>query len=308
MSLLLRLVGRDPEPGQSREHTLLSVLAERRLRDGSPADLAALLPDVLDPPVESVGALPVDQYIGPGRRSELAADLNNLIASPALATWRQGQDLDVAGWMSSVDGKTPATIVSVAHLDEESRLLALGVVLEETLTWVRSLPGTSQLRALIVFDEVFGFIPPSPRTPPTKRPMVSLMKQARAYGVGCLVATQNPMDLDYRALSNASTWILGRLQTDADRARVVEGLGEDKKKSPVADLLKKIAPRWFVVRESKGELSILHPRWAMSGHVVFARTDDEPGNSASEGASRGQRRFGARTGTARVNSFAAFVV
>ncbi|MBI4818837.1 MAG: ATP-binding protein [Deltaproteobacteria bacterium] len=166
--------------------------------------------------------------------------------------------------MSSVEGKTPATIVSVAHLDEESRLLALGVVLEETLSWVRSLPGTSQLRALIVFDEVFGFMPPSPRSPPTKRPMVSLMKQARAYGVGCLVATQNPMDLDYRALSNAGTWMLGRLQTDADRARVVEGLGEDKKKSPVAGLLKRIAPRWFVVRDAKGELSILHPRWAMS--------------------------------------------
>ncbi|MBI4817765.1 MAG: DUF853 family protein [Deltaproteobacteria bacterium] len=264
VSLVLRLIGRDPEPGKSREHALLSVLAVRRLEAGSPADLGSLIPDVLEPGLESIGALPVDQYMSPGRRCELAADLNNLIASPAFANWRQGQDLDVGRWMAPVDGKTPATIISVAHLDDEARLLVLGVVLEETLTWVRSLPGTARLRALIVFDEVFGFIPPHPKSPPTKRPMVALMKQARAYGVGCVVATQNPMDLDYRALSNAGTWMLGRLQTDADRSRVVEGLGEDKKKSPVAALLKRISSRWFVVRDTKGELSLLNPRWAMS--------------------------------------------
>jgi hypothetical protein len=136
--------------------------------------------------------------------------------------------------------------------------------LEEARAWVRSLPGTARLRALIVFDEVYGFIPPHPKSPPTKRPMVALMKQARAYGVGCVLGTQNPMDLDYRALSNAGTWMLGRLQTDADRERVIEGLGEDKKKSAVSKLVKKIAARWFVVREASGALSILQPRWAIS--------------------------------------------
>ena len=115
-------------------------------------------------------------------------------------------------------------IVSVAHLDDEERALVLGVLLEEVLSWVRSLPGSQRLRALVVFDEVYGFLPPHPANPPTKRPLVALMKQARAFGVGVVVATQNPMDLDYRALGNAGLWCLGRLQTDADRARVVDGL------------------------------------------------------------------------------------
>ena len=133
------------------------------------------------------------------------------------------------------------------------------------LTWVRAQPGSARLKALIVFDEVFGFIPPHPANPPTKRPLVALMKQARAYGVGCVLATQNPMDLDYRALSNAGTWMLGRLQTDADRARVIEGLGEDRKKSELGNIVKRLAHRWFVVRDAKSEkLTLLNPRFAMS--------------------------------------------
>ncbi|MFN9809160.1 MAG: ATP-binding protein [Deltaproteobacteria bacterium] len=265
VSLVLRLTGRDGDPGRSREHALLSVLAEERLRRGKTASLAELLPEILEPPVAEVGALPVDAFVTPRLRGELAADLNTLIASPSFASWRRGQDLDVGRWMQSVDGKTPATIVSVAHLDDGERELVLGVVLEEVLTWVRSLPGSSRLRALVVFDEVYGFIPPHPANPPTKRPLVALMKQARAYGVGCVLATQNPMDLDYRALSNAGTWMLGRLQTDADRARVMEGLGEDRKKGQLGALVKKLGPRWFVVRDARGaKPTLLNPRWAMS--------------------------------------------
>ncbi len=265
VSLLLRLTGRDADPGRSREHALLCVLADARLSRGRTASLEELLPEVLEPPVTDLGALPIDAFISPHQRAELAADLNTLIASPAFATWRRGQDLDVARWMQPVDGKTPATIISVAHLDDEERALVLGVVLEEVLTWVRSLPGSARLKALIAFDEVYGFIPPHPANPPTKRPLVALMKQARAYGVGCIIATQNPMDLDYRTLSNAGTWMLGRLQTDADRARVMEGLGEDKKKSVLGALVKRLTPRWFVVRDAhSAKLTLLNPRWAMS--------------------------------------------
>ncbi|WP_169791330.1 ATP-binding protein [Sandaracinus amylolyticus] len=265
ISLVLRLTGRDGDPGKSREHALLSVLAEARLRRGESAPLDALVPEILEPPIGFIGALPVDAFVPARLRGELAADLNTLIASPSFASWRTGRELDVGAWMEKVDGKTPATIVSVAHLDDEERALVLGVVLEEVLTWVRSLPGSARLRALIVFDEVFGFIPPHPASPPTKRPLVALMKQARAYGVGCVLATQNPMDLDYRALSNAGTWVLGRLQTDADRARVVEALGEDEKKSQLGALVKKLSHRWFVVRDAKApELCLLQPRWAMS--------------------------------------------
>jgi hypothetical protein len=264
VSMVLRLMGRDPDPAQSRAHALLTAIAERRHAAKQPADLASLLPDVIEPPFAEIGALPVETYLGEKARAELAADLNTLIASSSLARWRQGQDLDVAKWMQPVDGKTPATIVSVAHLQDDERALALGVVLEEALAWVRSLPGTGRLRALIVFDEVYGFLPPHPKSPPTKRPLVALMKQARAFGVGCILATQNPMDLDYRALSNAGTWMLGRLQTDADRSRVIEGLGE-KKRGDIDKLVQRVAPRWFVVRTAgTNAVSLMQPRWAMS--------------------------------------------
>ncbi|UJR83526.1 ATP-binding protein [Sandaracinus amylolyticus] len=265
ISLVLRLAGREGDPSRSREHAFLSVLAERRVARGDAAPLEALVPEILDPPIVSIGALEVDQFLGARQRAELAADLNTLIASPTLASWRRGGDLDVARWMEPMDGRTPATIVSVAHLDENERALVLGVILEEVLSWVRTLPGTSRLRALVVMDEVYGLVPPHPSSPPTKRPIVSLFKQARAYGVGCVLATQNPMDLDYRALSNAGTWMLGRLPTDADRQRVMDALGEDKKKSALSAIVKKLGPRWFVARDAKGsDVALLHPRWAMS--------------------------------------------
>src|SRR6185369_11304315 len=158
------------------------------------------------------------------QRRALAAALNGLLASPSFESWRTGVALDVGSWLTPVEGRTPAVIVSVAHLDDEERALVLGVLLEELLAWTRSLPGSQRLRALCVFDEVYGFLPPHPANPPTKRPLVALMKQARAFGVGVIVATQNPMDLDYRALGNAGLWCVGRLQTDADRERVVDGL------------------------------------------------------------------------------------
>ncbi len=264
VTMVLQLVGRQADPGRSREHAFLCALAEPRLRGGADAPLEALIPLVIDPPMATLGAMPMDAFFSPKQRVELAADLNTLIASQAFAAWRMGQDLDVAKWMAPVDGRTPATIITVAHLDDGARALVLGVILEEFLAWVRSLPGTSRLRALIVFDELYGFLPPHPKDPPTKRPLVALMKQARAFGVGCILATQNPMDLDYRALSNAGTWIIGRLQTDADRKRVMEGLGEAMG-SPIADLVKKLSPRWFVFRDPKtNELTLLNPRWAMS--------------------------------------------
>jgi hypothetical protein len=328
VSLVLRLIGRPGEPGRSREHALISVLAERRLSRGDDYPLEALVADVLEPPIDAIGAMAMDEFLSSRARRELAADLNALLASPQFRAWRSGPTLDVASWMEPLivapamgvvhaanganganggnsgngangangihgangangangsngangalgahgktvgappSARTPVTIVSVAHLDDDERVLVLGVILEEVLTWVRSLQGSQRLRALIVFDELYGFLPPHPASPPTKRPLVALMKQARAYGVGCVLATQNPMDLDYRALSNAGTWCLGRLQTDADRARVLEGLGEDKKKSQLGALVKALGPRWFVVRDAKtSALSLLYPRWAMS--------------------------------------------
>ena len=269
ISLVLRLLGRDPDPAKSREHVLLSVLAERRLIAGDTAELGALLGDVLEPPVETIGALPLDEFVSKGDRKALAAALNTLLASPTFASWRTGATLDVGEWLTAKDGRTPAAIVSVAHLDDEERALVLGVVFEEVLSWVRTLPGSQRLRALIVFDEVYGFLPPHPANPPTKRPIVALMKQARAFGVGVVIATQNPMDLDYRALGNAGLWCIGRLQTDADRERVVDGLatsGAAGEARTLGKLVQRLSERWFVVRNvhAEGAPVLMQPRWAMS--------------------------------------------
>ncbi|AUX33553.1 uncharacterized protein SOCE836_057130 [Sorangium cellulosum] len=257
LSLLLRLVGRDPDPARSREHVLLAHLAERRLRERRAAGLEELLADLAAPPIAAVGALDVDEFFAPKERQALARELNTLLASPTFATWRKGAPLDVAGWLApdAQSGKTPAVIVSVAHLEDDERLLVLGLLFDQLLSWMRGLSGTSDLRALVVFDEVFGFLPPHPANPPTKRPLLALLKQARAFGVGVVLATQNPMDLDYKALSNAGAWFVGRLQTDADRERVVEGLsGADGGAGGVdaaalSATLKALPPRTFFVRD-----------------------------------------------------------
>jgi len=271
VSVVLRLLGRDPDPAKSREHVLLSVLAERRLSRGESAEIGALMHDLAEPPIAEVGALPINSFLRKTERARLAAALNSLLASPTFSSWRQGTSLDVGSWLTPRDGRTPGVVVSVAHLDDEERALVLGLVLEEVLSWVRGLPGSSRLKALVVFDEVYGFLPPHPANPPTKRPLVSLMKQARAFGVGIVVATQNPMDLDYRALSNAGLWCLGRLQTDADRARVIDGLqganrvGQDS--SALGQALAQLPPRWFVVQNAHAPEAgpiLLYPRFAQS--------------------------------------------
>jgi len=251
ISLVLRLLGRDSDPAASKDHVLLSVLAEKRLREGRTADLASLIQDIEDPPIEQVGAMAFDRLLCKTERQKLAASLNALLASPTFETWRCGVSLDVAEWLKPSNGKTPAVIVSVAHLDDQERASVLGVILEEVNGYVRGLPETSALRSLIVFDEVYGYLPPHPSNPPTKRPLVALMKQARAFGVGVVVATQNPMDLDYRALSDAGLWFVGRLQTDADRERVVEGMSGASDKEETQDLdktIKHLSNRWFLQR------------------------------------------------------------
>ena len=182
--------------------------------------------------------------------------------------------------------------MSVAHLDDDERRLVLGVVLEQFLAWVRTQAGTHHLRALLVFDEVYGFAPPHPANPPTKKPLLSVMKQARAYGVGVLVATQNPMDLDYRVLSNAGVWFVGRLQTDTDRARVVEAMSSVRgaggfEPDEVADAIKRLAPRWFVARNAvpgagRGALAV------EDDAVVAARADDARGSAPRRARAPGQ--------------------
>lgn len=273
LSLLLRLLQREADPARSREHVVLSLLAERRLSSGQHAPLEALLGDLTRPPISTVGAMSLDDFLPPKERTSLCQSLNTLLVAPTFAAWRKGAALDVGAWLKRrPDAKTPAVIVSVAHLDDDERALVLGLLFDELLRWIRTLPGTSDLRALVVFDEVHGYIPPHPANPPTKRPLLALLKQARAFGVGLVLATQNPMDVDYKALSNAGVWLVGRLQTDADRERAVEGLagsdaGAGGLTAPeLAIALKSLPKRTFFMRNvhRSPACHLLETRWCLS--------------------------------------------
>jgi hypothetical protein len=256
LSMILRLLRRDADPASSREHVLLATIAEHQITRGAGCSLESLLRALEAPPIESIGALTVDDFVAPNERRELAAALNALLASPSFAAWRTGTALDVGEWLRPrEDRRAPAVIVSLSHLDDDERIETLAVLLEEARAWVRTLPGTDALRALIVLDEAYGLLPPHPANPPTRRPLVSLLKQGRAYGVGLVVATQNPMDLDYRALSNAGLWFVGRLQTDGDRKRVIEGLTAESSAKSVGKSLsatvRNLKARWFVLRNAR---------------------------------------------------------
>jgi hypothetical protein len=220
---LLALVGIDADPITSREHILIAQLLDHAWRAGRDLQLSDLVREVQDPPLTRVGSLDLETFYPAKQRTELAMRLNNLLASPGFAGWMEGDPLDVARLLHTPEGRPRLSILSIAHLSEAERMFFVTILLNEVLAWVRSQSGTSSLRAILYMDEVFGYFPPV-ANPPSKKPMLTLLKQARAYGLGIVLATQNPVDLDYKGLSNAGTWFLGRLQTERDKARVLEGL------------------------------------------------------------------------------------
>ena len=220
---LLALLGVTADPVTSREHILLSNVLGQAWRDGRSLDLAGLIHEIQQPPFKRVGVVDLDTFFPAKDRLEFGMRLNNLLASPSFASWLDGEALDVQRLLYTPEHKPRLSIISIAHLTDAERMFFVTILLNEVIAWMRSQPGTGSLRAILYMDEVFGFFPPT-ANPPAKKPMLTLLKQARAYGLGCVLATQNPVDLDYKGLSNAGTWFLGRLQTERDKARVIEGL------------------------------------------------------------------------------------
>lgn len=220
---LLALLGVTADPVTSREHILLSNVLGQAWRDGRSLDLAGLIHEIQQPPFKRVGVVDLDSFFPAKDRLEFGMRLNNLLASPSFASWLDGDALDVQRLLYTAENKPRLSIISIAHLTDAERMFFVTILLNEVIAWMRSQPGTGSLRAILYMDEVFGFFPPT-ANPPAKKPMLTLLKQARAYGLGCVLATQNPVDLDYKGLSNAGTWFLGRLQTERDKARVIEGL------------------------------------------------------------------------------------
>jgi hypothetical protein len=268
---LLGLTGIASDPVQSREHILIAQLLLHAWSKGRDLDLPRLITQIQEPPIRTIGAFDVDTFYPEKERLKLAVALNNILAAPSFSTWITGEALDLAKLMG--DGKKPRHLIFyLAHLDDTQRLFFVTLLLEEVLSWTRRQTGTTSLRAILYFDEVFGYLPPHPGNPPTKGPLMTLLKQARAFGVGILLATQNPVDLDYKALSNAGTWFVGKLQTERDKARLIEGLqgvaaerGTLSDRSYLETVISALGNRVFLLHNvHRGQPLLFKSRFALS--------------------------------------------
>lgn len=269
VSGLLTLLGRDADPLKSRDHILLSNLLDHAWRAGKAVDLAGLVATVQKPPIEKLGALDLETFFPAKERLDLALAINGLLASPRFATWTRGETLDAQRLLFTPEGKARVAIISIAHLSDAERMFVVTLLLNEVIGWMRRQPGTSSLRAILYMDEIFGYFPPT-AAPPSKPPMLTLLKQARAFGLGVVLVTQNPVDLDYKGLGNTGTWLIGRLQTERDRDRLLDGLttalaGSGPTREELARLLGSLTQRVFLMRNVNDDAPVLlKSRWALS--------------------------------------------
>ncbi len=271
VSGILALAGIDAEPGRSREHLLVSAIVDALWRGGRKVDLEGLVRAIPAPPIERVGFLELENFFPAADRYQLAARLNTVAAAPGFDLWLQGEPLDVGRLLWTPEGKPRVSVISIAHLNDAQRMAFVTLLAGQTVSWTRSQPGTSSLKALFLMDEVFGYLPPT-ANPPSKTPLLLLLKQARAFGLGVVLATQNPVDLDYKALSNAGTWFLGRLQTARDKARVLDGLegaasssGAGFDRARVDALLAGLGQRMFLLHSvHDDEETVFQTRWTLA--------------------------------------------
>ncbi|MCU0522914.1 MAG: ATP-binding protein [Anaerolineae bacterium] len=271
VSALLGLVGIDADPVRSREHILLANLFEHFWRRGEDLDLPKLIMAIQTPPIRTLGVFDVDTFFPQKERFGLAMAVNNIIAAPAFQSWLNGQPLDIAGFLWTPEGKPRHSIFYIAHLSDAERMFFVTILLNQLVTWMRTQPGTTSLRALLYMDEVFGYFPPI-ANPPSKLPLLTLMKQARAFGVGVVLTTQNPADLDYKGLTNAGTWLIGRLQAQRDKDRLLDGLegasaeaGGALNRGEIDKIITGLGNRVFLLHNVHDDRpTTFQTRWAMS--------------------------------------------
>ena len=264
---LLGLLGIDADPLKSREYVLLSTILYDAWQQGQSLSLETLITRVAQPPFKQVGVFPVDSFYPPAKRMELAMQLNTLIASPAFSGWVQGEPLAIEELLYTPAGKPRIAIFTIAHLSDSERMFFVTLLLGRLLGWMRRQEGSSGLRCLLYMDEIFGFFPPS-ANPPSKKPMLLLLKQARAFGLGVVLSTQNPVDLDYKGLANIGTWFVGRLQTRQDQDRVITGIAGSSKRFDEQELRRMIAglrERTFLLSSAhRDEPTLFTTRWVLS--------------------------------------------
>jgi Helicase HerA, central domain len=268
---LLGLLGIDADPIRSREHILLSNILNKAWMAGKDLDIAGLIQQIQKPPLTKVGVMDLESFYPSGNRFELAMALNNLLAAPAFSSWMEGDPLDLEQLLHSPDSKPRISIFSIAHLNDAERMFFVSLLLNQTLGWMRTQSGTTSLRAILYMDEIFGYFPPV-ANPPSKLPLLTLLKQGRAFGLGVVLVTQNPVDLDYKGLSNTGTWFIGRLQTERDKARVLEGLegvaagtGLKFDRQEMEQTLAGLESRIFLLNNVHEDApEVFESRWAMS--------------------------------------------
>lgn len=279
VSSLLTLIDIEADPISSREHILLSNLIEHAWQHGNDLDLAQLVGQVQQPPLRKLGVIEIDSFFPQKDRRELALKINGLLASPSFGAWMEGPPLDMNSLLYTESGSPRAAILSLAHLSDDERQFVVTLVLSRLVTWMRGQPGSEDLRVMIYMDEVFGFVPPS-KTPPSKKPILTILKQARAFGVGMVLSTQNPVDIDYKALSNTGAWMIGRLQTERDKARLMDGLssaGGDTDIRAIDRMISGLQKRQFMYHSTRTPAPALFTtRWAMS-YLKGPLTRDEIG-------------------------------
>ncbi len=288
VSSLLALVGIEGDPISSREHILLANLIEYAWQHGQDLDLPMLVGQIQDPPLRKLGVIDLDSFFPEKDRRELALKINGLLASPSFSAWMEGPALDIDKLLYTEDRKPRAAILSMAHLSDQERQFVVTLVLAKMITWMRAQPGSDDLRALIYMDEVFGFVPPT-KEPPSKKPILTILKQARAFGLGMVLSTQNPVDVDYKALSNTGTWMIGRLQTERDKARLMDGLtsaGGDTDTKEIERLISGMQKRQFMLHSTKGSgPQLFGTRWAMS-YLRGPMTREEIGRLTADAPER----------------------
>ena len=266
---LLGLLGIDADPLKSREHIMLTTIFDHFWRKGQNLDLAELIQAVQSPPVDKIGVFNLDTFYPQKERFELAMQLNNLLAAPTFQSWLEGAPLDINELLYTDKGKARVSIFYIAHLSDAERMFFVSLLLNQLIAWMRMQPGTSSLRSLLYIDELYGYMPPV-ANPPSKKPLLTLLKQARAFGVGVVLSTQNPVDLDYKGLSNTGTWFIGRLQTERDRDRVLDGLssasaGSKFDRKSMEDVISRVGKRVFLLHNVHDKSpQIFYTRWAMS--------------------------------------------
>ncbi|NLF02677.1 MAG: DUF87 domain-containing protein [Anaerolineales bacterium] len=271
VSGLLGLVGVEADPLQSPQHIILARIIEHVWRAGESLNLAKLIQLLQNPPFRQVGVFEVETFLPQKDRFELARSLNNLMAAPGFEVWQEGTPLNLNSLLYAADGRPQASIFYLAHLNDSQRSFFITLLLEAVRDWLRVQTGTTNLRALVYFDEVFGFFPPV-ANPPTKTPLMALVKQGRAAGLGVILATQNPADLDYKGLTNAGTWLIGALRAERDKERVLEGLegaaaesGSSMDRQTLGRALGALKPRVFLMHNIRDDrFMFVHSRWAMS--------------------------------------------